>query len=204
LPQAWVINQELVDRAELQSLPTWISYERSWETQENADLITAAAQWLVIAVFLIFAILVLQFNSFTRPMVILYSVICALLGVNIGLWLTWNPYSMPMGIGFIALTWIVVNDAIVLLDRIQENVRHGASEFEAIVEAWRSRLQPIILTTLTTLLGILPISLQDEFRAWLWFTLIFGLFAGSAMTLFVIPSLYTIFFVDKNDLKKEI
>ena len=64
---------------------------------------------------------------------------------------------------FIALTGIVVNDAIIFIDRINQNVSHDVPVFDAIIEAGRSRLQPIILTTLTTLLGVLPISLQDAF-----------------------------------------
>ena len=93
-----------------------------------------------------------MFNSFTKPAIILFTIILALLGVNIGLAVTGNPYSMPFAIGFIALAGIVVNDAIIFLDRIRENVSHEIDEFAAIVEAGRSRLQPILLTTITTVL----------------------------------------------------
>lgn len=176
-----------------------MSFDAAGEADENAELIGAAARGLVIALFLILVILVLQFNSFSKPAIILYSVFLALLGVNIGLFLTGNPYSMPFGIGFIALTGIVVNDAIIFIDKINKNMEHGVDVFESIIEAGRSRLQPIILTTLTTLLGVLPIALQDEFWAGLGYTMIFGLFAGSAMTLFVIPSLYYMVFVKKEN-----
>lgn len=185
-----VIQNEITQRVSQQSLPDGISFVAWWETQENADLINATIRWFFIAFFLIFTILLLQFNSFRKPVVIMYAVFCALLWVNIGLAITGNPYSMPFAIGFIALTWIVVNDAIVFIDRVVVNRSHNIDDKEAIIEAWRSRLQPIILTTLTTLLWILPISLQDEFWSWLWFTIIFWLFAWSAMTLFIIPSLY--------------
>lgn len=189
------LQTKLLERSEQYAFPEWITYKAGGEWQENQDLIMATVRWFFIAIFMIFSILVIQFNSFRKPGVIMYSIICAMLWVNIWLYLTGNPYSMPFAIGFIALTWIVVNDAIVLIDRIIENMSHKINTFDAIVEAGRSRLQPIILTTLTTLLGVLPLSLQDEFREWLWFTLIFGLFAGSAMTLFVIPSLYYVLFV---------
>jgi HAE1 family hydrophobic/amphiphilic exporter-1 len=196
------MQSELVAWAQTYSFPDGISYDIAWEAQENADLIWAAVQGLFISTFVIFWILVLQFNSFSKPIIIMYSVICALLWVNIWLWATWNPYSMAFGIGFIALTWIVVNDAIILIDRINQNIAKKIDTAEAIIEAWRSRLQPIILTTLTTLLWVLPISLQDKFWEWLWFTMIFWLFAGSAMTLFVIPSLYHIVFVEEKWEKK--
>lgn len=186
------IQNELSSRADQQNFPEGVAYKAWGETQENADLIQATIRWFFIAFFLIFGILLLQFNSYRKPLVILYSVFCALLWVNIWLFLTGNPYSMPFAIGFIALTWIVVNDAIVFVDRVNANNKLSDSDdpLDGIIEAWRSRLQPIILTTLTTLLGILPLALEDPFRAWLGFTIIFGLFAWSAMTLFVIPSLY--------------
>jgi HAE1 family hydrophobic/amphiphilic exporter-1 len=137
-----------------------------------------------------FVILLLMFDSFTKPAIILYTIILAFLGVNIWLRATWNPYSMPFMIWFISLAWIVVNDAIIFLDRIRENVSHDVDEFVAIVEAGKSRLQPILLTTITTVFWILPLALQDEFRAWLGYTIVFWLTAGSFMTLFVVPSLY--------------
>ena len=196
------MQAELVKRANTYNFPNGISFDIAGEAQENADLIWAAFQWLFISIFVIFGILVLQFNSFSKPVIIMYSVICALLWVNIWLRATWNSYSMAFGIWFIALTGIVVNDAIILIDRINQNIAYDTDIAEAIIEAWRSRLQPIILTTLTTLLWVLPISLQDKFWEGLWFTMIFWLFAGSAMTLFVIPSLYHIVFVKKPGEKK--
>ena len=189
-----ILQADFLERAQAYDLPDGISVIWAWEWDENADLISAAISWLWIALFLILVILVLQFNSFGKPAVILYSVFLALLGVNIWLYLTGNPYSMPMGIWFIALTGIVVNDAIIFIDRINQNISHDIDTMDAILEAGRSRLQPIILTTLTTLLWVLPISLQDPFWEWLWFTMIFWLFAWSAMTLFVIPCLYYMVF----------
>ncbi len=108
---------------------------------------------------------------------------------------------MTFGIGFIALTGVVVNDAIILVDRINRNIarlqRHNNTDIltepqfeQAIQTGGEARLQPIIVTTLTTVFGVLPLALQDAFWAGLGFTMIFGLMAGSAMTLFVIPSLY--------------
>lgn len=201
LKQWTVVQGDLVSRAEEFDFPSWLSFDAAGESDENAELIAAAWKWFIIAIFLILVILVLQFNSFRKPVIILYSVVLALLWVNIWLFLTGNPYSMPFAIWFIALTWIVVNDAIIFIDKINKNLSHGLDTFESIIEAGRSRLQPIILTTLTTLLGVLPIALQDEFRAWLGYTMIFGLFAWSAMTLFVIPSLYYMVFVKDGNKK---
>ena len=97
---------------------------------------------------------------------------------------------MPFAIWFIALTWIVVNNAIILIDKINSNLSKWVDWVEAVAESWKSRLRPILLTTLTTLFGILPLALEDEFWAWLWFTIIFWLLFSSVMTLYVTPSLY--------------
>jgi len=185
-----IIQSELLAYVETLSLPEWVNLEAVGEWQENAALISAVGRWFAISLALMFVILLLMFDSFTKPAIILFTIILALLWVNIWLFLTHNPYSMPFFIWFIALAWIVVNDAIIFLDRIRENVSHDIDETVAIIEAGKSRLQPILLTTITTVFGILPLALQDEFWAWLWFTIVFGLTAGSAMTLFVIPSLY--------------
>lgn len=188
--QGTVIQGKLVDYINTLNLPEWISIEAAGEWQENAELLSATARGFAVSVALMFIILLLMFDSFTKPAIILYTIILALLWVNIWLRVTWNPYSMPFMIWFISLAWIVVNDAIIFLDRIRVNVSHDIDEFVAIIEAGKSRLQPILLTTITTVFWILPLALQDEFRAWLGYTIVFWLSAGSLMTLFVVPSLY--------------
>ncbi|NDK10237.1 efflux RND transporter permease subunit [Candidatus Gracilibacteria bacterium] len=205
----------LEDFAASYNFPSGVSYSSGGENSENAALIQATVFSFFISLFLIFSILVLQFNSYTQPAIILYSVILALLGVNIGLFATGNPYSMTFGIGFIALTGVVVNDAIILIDRINRNLDRLNSNFapgtlvledyvKGLVEAGKSRLQPIIVTTLTTVFGVLPLALQDPFWAGLGFTIIFGLVAGSAMTLFVIPALYYTIYLKKKMREGEI
>ena len=206
------IQPKLIEYAENYNYPEGISYTAGWENEENAELIQATLQSFFIALFLIFTILVFQFNSYSQPLIILYSVVLALLWVNIGLFVTGNPYSMTFGIWFIALTWVVVNDAIILVDRINRNLdrlvrnSHGKTleledYVESLVAAGKSRLQPIIVTTLTTLFWVLPLALQDAFWAGLWYTIIFGLFAWSFMTLFIIPALYYSVYLRKKMVK---
>lgn len=186
--------------AENYNYPEGITFMESWENAENQDLIIATMKSFFIAIFLIFSILVFQFASYSQPVMILYTVVLALLWVNIGLFLTGNPYSMPFGIGFIALTWVVVNDAIILVDTVNRNMKKARwnnggkltkeDYIGVIAQSGKARLQPIIVTTLTTVIGVLPLALQDEFWAGLGFTIVFGLFVGSFMTLFIIPSIY--------------
>ena len=142
-----------------------MSYQLGGENNDNSELIMAMGIAFVLSLIMIFSILVLQFNSFKQPQIIMYTVALALLGTNIGLSLTGNPYSMSFGIGFIALTGIVVNDAIVLIDRINRNRKNGMDKYTAITHAGKSRLQPIILTTITTILGLMSIVREDEFFA---------------------------------------
>ncbi len=199
------VQPKLDEFVEKYNYPEWISFIKSWESQENMDLIVSTIKSLFISIFLIFSILVFQFNSYKQPVIVLYSIVLALLWVNIWLYLTWNPYSMPFAIWFIALTWIVVNDAIILIDRINKGILYKKEHstkvdyIEQIIVAWKSRLQPIIVTTLTTVFWVLPLALQDEFWSWLWFTIIFWLFVWSTMTLIVVPVLYYVLVVRKKD-----
>ena len=193
----------LLEYAENYTYPAWISFSVWWENSENSDLIISTVKSLFIALFLIFSILVFQFNSYSQPAIVMYSVILALLGVNTGLYVTWNPYSMPFAIWFIALMWVVVNDSIILIDRINKNLWRWLDNLHSVIAAGKSRLQPIIVTTLTTIFWILPLALQDEFWAGLWYTIVFWLFAGSTMTLFVIPSLYYEVFLRKKKINRK-
>lgn len=193
------IQPKLLEYATTYNFPQNISYTSGWEASENAELITSTIVSFFIAVFLIFWILVFQFNSYMQPAIVLYSIVLALLWVNVWLYLTENPYSMPFAIWFIALTGIVVNNAIILIDKINFNISKWVDKIEAVAEAGRSRLRPIMLTTLTTTFGILPLALQDEFWAWLGYTIIFGLMFATVMTLYVTPSLYySLFLAEKK------
>jgi HAE1 family hydrophobic/amphiphilic exporter-1 len=153
-------------------------------------LIWATVSAFFMALLLIFGILTLQFNSMTQPFVILYSVITSLPFVMIGLLLTDNQFSMPFGIGFIAFTGIAVNHGIILIAAINENLEKGIEGITALVEAGSSRLEPMLLTTVTTVLGIIPIALRDRFWSGMGFTIIFGIMSASLLTLFVIKGIY--------------
>ncbi len=161
--QGTAIQNKLLAYIDTLQLPSGISIEGWWESEENAELFSAVWTWFAISIACMFVILLLMFDSFTKPAIILYTIILALLWVNLWLYFTGNPYSMPFAIWFISLAWIVVNDAIIFLERIRENVSHNFEEVASIVEAWKSRLQPIMLTTITTVFGILPLALTDEF-----------------------------------------
>ena len=152
---------------------------------------------LILAVFLVYIVMASQFESLLHPLLILMAVPMALSGSVYGLWLTGSKLSVVVFIGLIMLAGIVVNNAIVLVDRINQQRAAGVDKLEAIREAAASRLRPILMTTLTTTLGLLPmaIGLGDgaEVRAPMAITVIFGLSLSTLLTLVVIPVLYALF-----------
>lgn len=184
------IESKLNDFANNYNYPDGISFEKWWENQENADLIQAMWVSFLIALFLIYAILLLQFNSYLQPAIILYSVLLWLLWANIWLRITWNSYSLAFMIWFIALTGIVVNNAIVLIDKINESVSRGKPLKEAIAETGKSRLAPVLSTALTTILWLYSVAHQDKFFAGLAYTIMFWLGVATIMTLLIIPAIY--------------
>ena len=139
---------------------------------------------------LIAAILLLQFNSYRQPFFILVTLPLAWIGIFPGLAILGLDLSFPAFIGIVALSGVVVNDAIILIDKINNNRREGKNKLEAIVSAGKARLQPIMLTTITTIAGILPLTLSDPIWAPLGFAIIFGLLMATVLTLGVVPILY--------------
>lgn len=185
--------------AEKYNFPNWISYEKWGENESNKELLVAVLSAFFLSIIVIFAILTLQFNSFSQPAIVLYSVIMSLPFVMIWLLLTDNKFSMPFGIGFIAFTGIAVNHGIILIDAINQNLKKWMDGFIALVEAGSSRLEPMVLTTVTTVLWILPIALRDKFWSGMGFTIIFGIIATTLLTLFVVKGIYYELYIAKHE-----
>ncbi|MDD3302890.1 MAG: efflux RND transporter permease subunit [Candidatus Gracilibacteria bacterium] len=194
------------DYAKTFEFPNGISYMKGGENEENKELIVAVLSSFFLAIMVIFTILTLQFNSYSQPLIILYSVIMSLPFVMLGLLLTGNSFSLPFGIGFISFTGIAVNHGIILIDAININLNKGMNSFTALVEAGSSRLEPMTLTTFTTALGILPIALRDQFWSGMGFTIIFGIISASTLTLFVLKGVYYEVYLkmDKKNKRKKV
>lgn len=152
---------------------------------------------LALAVFMVYIVMASQFESFLHPFLILFTVPMACAGSIYGLVLTGTNVSVVVFIGLIMLAGIVVNNAIVLIDRINQLRHSGVEKTVAIIEAAQSRLRPILMTTLTTVLGLLPMAIGlgegSEIRTPMAVTVIFGLLFASFLTLFLIPILYSLF-----------
>ena len=149
---------------------------------------------LALAIFLVYVVMAIQFESIRYPFVILLAVPLGIIGVVTALLITDSPVSVLALIGSVMLAGIVVNNAIVLVDAINRRRRQGEGLDEAIVEAGNERLRPILMTTATTVLALLPMALGlgagDELRRPLAITVIGGLTAATLLTLIVIPCLY--------------
>lgn len=166
------------------------------ENEERDENFGYLVNSMSIAVILIFAILVFQFNSFRQSFVILLTVPLSFVGVVFGLWVCNFPFSLAAFIGLVSLTGIVVNDAIVMVDFVNQARKRGAALREAILEAGVNRLRPVLLTTATTIGGLLPLLLNltggTEFWQPLTAAVIFGLGFSTMLTLLVIPVSYSV------------
>jgi HAE1 family hydrophobic/amphiphilic exporter-1 len=151
---------------------------------------------LALAVFLVYLVMASQFESLVHPFVILFSVPLAAVGVALALALTGTTISVMVFIGMIMLSGIVVNNAIVLVDLINRLRDEGMGRIDAILEAGSLRLRPILMTTLTTTLGLAPMALGlgegAEIRTPMAVTVIGGLSVSTLLTLFVVPVVYTL------------
>lgn len=179
------------------NLPDNIRIKVAGQNEEMTRSFSSLMMALLLAVFLVYLVMASQFESLLNPFIILFSVPLAVLGSVLGLYITNTAISVIVLIGVIMLTGIVVNNAIVLVDRINQLRQQGVDKTKAIITASNSRLRPIIMTSLTTVLGLAPLALSDgegsELRAPLAITVMSGLFIATALTLLVIPVLYSVF-----------
>ena len=166
------------------------------ETEESGDANASIAAELPTAGMLILLLLVGQFNSLRRPAIILITIPLGLVGVTFGLLVANSSFGFFTILGIIALSGIIINNAIVLLDRIAIEIREfGRSEADAIMQAAQTRFRPILLTTATTVLGMTPLLWGGTamFKP-MAITIIFGLAFATALTLLVVPVLYSLLF----------
>ncbi|NEP20049.1 MAG: efflux RND transporter permease subunit, partial [Leptolyngbya sp. SIO4C1] len=172
------------------SWPTGYRYSFGGESAEQAETFGSAGQALGLAIFMVFAVLVLQLNSFRQPFIILLTIPLALIGTLLGSFLAWIPFSFTTFIGIIALVGIVVNDAIVMVDTMNSYQAEGMSVKRAAANGAADRLRPILTTSITTIIGLIPLAFSDPTWMPLCSAIIFGLIAATGIALIVIPCLY--------------
>ncbi len=190
-------TQTAADILAAQRLPYGVTAAVMGQSEEMQRAYTSLTMALLLAVFLVYLVMASQFENLLQPLLILFTVPLAGAGAVLGLWLTDTRLSVIVFIGLIMLAGIVVNNAIVLIDRINQLRAAGLALQPAIIEAGASRLRPVLMTTLTTVLGLLPMALGSgdgsEIRAPMAITVIFGLALATMLTLLFIPVLYALF-----------
>ena len=173
-----------------------VKAEFTGENEERDKNFGYLVRSMILGVVLIFGILVTQFNSFRQSLIVMLTVPLSFIGVTLGMWFLGYPFSLASFIGLVALTGIVVNDAIVMVDFTNQARARGLPLREAIVEAGINRLRPVLLTTVTTIGGLLPLLLNISGGAEFWQPLtaaiIFGLAFATVLTLIVIPVCYSV------------
>ncbi len=193
-----VVKEFQTKFAEQYKLPDGYAISYGGENEQNTESVMSIIRAMAIAVILIISTLVIQFNSFRKAIIVLVTLPLALIGVFIGMALLGVTLSFPGLIGILALFGIVVKNAIILIDKINLNVKTGIPFEEAIIDAGKSRLEAIFITSIVTIAGIIPITLSNATWTALGSAVIFGLSISSFFTLFIIPTLYMTFIKEKD------
>ncbi|MCQ6277109.1 efflux RND transporter permease subunit [Bacillus sp. V3B] len=179
------------------NFPEGYSYSMGGQSEDMMESFMDLGMALIFSIFLVYTVMAIQFESFLYPFVIMFSMPTAIIGVIVGLFVTGLPFSVPAFIGVIMLAGIVVNNAIVLVDYINILRGQGMDRNEAILQAGPSRLQPILMTTMTTTLGMIPLGLAlgegAEAQQPMAIVIIFGLTFSMFLTLLFVPVIYTYF-----------
>ncbi len=210
------VNLELTKKIEaFNQKPPDITIAQTGEGEQQQETADFLGKAMLIALGLILFILVLQFNSISKPVIILTEIIFSIIGVLIGFSITGQDFSVVMtGIGIVGLAGIVVKNGILVIEFADELRKRGMRTYEAIVQAGRTRIIPVLLTAVATMLGLIPlavgmninfITLFEELNPHIYFggdnavfwkplswTIIYGLILAFFMTLLVVPAMYMI------------
>ncbi len=185
------ITQQIIDELDKLDWPAGYSYSAGGEYEDQQATFGTLGIILVLAMLAIFAVLVLQFRSLLQPLIVFSAIPLAVTGSFVALWLTGWSFSFFAFVGFISLIGIVVNNSIIMVDYMNQLRDEGLALGEAIRQGSERRFIPIVLTTLTTILGLLPLTAQAT-SLWspLGWTIIGGMISSTLLTLLVVPVLY--------------
>jgi len=188
------ISTDIVNAMETLAYPAGFSYNLAGQNKEMKTSLNSLLLAFGLAAFLVYIVMASQFESLVQPLIIMMTIPLALIGVIFVLWMASIPVTIMVFLGLIILVGIVVNNAIVLIDYINTLRGRGMEKTAAIVEAGRARLRPILMTAMTTIVGLIPMALGlgegAEIRAPMAITVIVGLSTATVLTLVVIPALY--------------
>jgi len=190
---ASVVFAQLRPKFEAIELPQGYTLEWGGEYEDSGDAQSALFGKLPIVTLLMVLVVIVLFNSIRQPLIIFLTIPLAIIGVTSGLLLMNQPFGFVALLGFLSLSGMMIKNAIVLIDEINAQIRSGAEPFKAIVDSGVSRLRPVSMATMTTVLGMIPL-LTDAFFVAMAVTIMFGLTFATVLTLVVVPVLYACFF----------
>ena len=195
------INAELEAFADSDlGLPTGYSWQTGGVNEENNRSVQSILQAMVLSAILILVTMVMQLGSFRKAVIVLMVIPLAISGVFINFSLTGTPLSFPALIGILALFGIVVNNSIVVVEKINQNLNIGMDLKDAVSDAAAGRLEPIFFSSLTTIIGLIPITISDPLWRGLGGAIISGLtFSGIIMLLFIPVVYFTIYNHNENN-----
>ncbi|MGD9033534.1 MAG: efflux RND transporter permease subunit, partial [Desulfobacteraceae bacterium] len=191
-PQLLSAIEPLVQDLELKEGYRW---EVGGELETRGETMEKLARNMPFCIFGIIVLLIWQFNSFRRPGIILFTIPLAFTGAFFGLLILRAPFDFFGMLGLLSLAGVIINNGIVLIDRIDSERAKGAAPYDAVIKSAISRFRPILMTTITTILGVMPLIISLDALFYSMAAIIaFGLAFGTVLTLGVVPVLYAILF----------
>lgn len=171
------------------------TYEMGGDAKQSADSMGSVISYLPVSAFIIVLLLMVQFNSFRKMTIVVLTIPLGIIGVVVGLLIFQEPFGFMPFLGVISLAGIVINNAIVLIDRMEVEHSLGRSDQDAVIAACLQRFRPILLATFTTVLGLIPLYLSGgEMWEGMAVSIMVGLLFGTVITLLFVPALYSSLF----------
>jgi multidrug efflux pump subunit AcrB len=190
---ASIVFEKLRPKIDAITLPEGYSLEWGGEYENSGDAQKALAAKLPVIFIIMVLVVIVLFNSIKKPLIIFMTVPLAIIGVTVGLLLMDQPFGFMALLGFLSLMGMLIKNSIVLIDEINIQIASGKDHFNAVVDSGVSRVRPVSMAAMTTVLGMVPL-LTDAFFVAMAVTIMFGLTFATVLTLVVVPVLYTIFF----------
>ncbi len=191
------INREVQKLMDKYDVPAGYTISPAGDLEQQQEMVKDMILILAISIFLVYLVMAVQFNHLGHPLIVMSVIPMTIVGVILGLFLTQRELSVMSGMGIIMLIGIVLNNAILLIDRTNQLRSEGYSVQEALVEAGKNRIRPILMTTLTTVGGMLPLAMatggSGNYQAPMATAIIAGLSFATLITLLLIPAVYRIF-----------
>ena len=189
---------EFSEKTKNYTLPAGYEFITGGANEENAKSVQSLLVAMVFGLLFIVATLVILFDSYKQSIIVLVTIPLSLIGVFYGLMLFGQSLSFPGLIGLVALFGIVVRNGIILFDKINLNRREGIPFRESVIDGGKSRLEPVFLTSVCTVLGMIPLTLSNPTWTSLGLSIIFGLSVSTVFTLLVLPALYFLLIKDEK------